>query len=680
MDHEKSRYRRDESGVVRYSENENGSVANLQQRTAVGRHKDGSVYLRATDADDLAKVKAAADAMGVSYRQRRGGASHFGRVGSYEHLHFDHPADAAGVHAALGYHLEENGDAADHDSHLTKLSGGLKHHVQGKDARVDACMVNTRHAHQLSQDAAKADTPEAHRSAAQLHRLSAEAHRAQAARPWTKGEGSHHAGMAILHESISRQHGEMAVKAHKRIQAELKRKAELKRQLEAKEEGREVKKGHVDGDSYVMPLDEAVSEHEELVATLESPSRKDDAEAIQEQGAELEKMREARKNLGTAGAGTDLSTLSGGGALRAENHDEEISDATIGREVQKAAGKAKAGGEVGKNGEHYKGGQFLPSTTNPKESHSGAKGGGGKHEVAPYAWEHAPSPEHRTVWGRIKTFVDHAHLKATGIARVHPMFNADHPAVKTMSHGMDDINDKVERFNKGERWFQKALADEIIQAPTEAQMKAGNYPMQHHRVHGLGVSIENPIGSTRKGVAKDGTAWETTMKHHYGYIKRTEGADCDHVDCFLGPEPENPYVHVVNQIEPTTGKFDEHKVMIGFGSRQEAIDAYHANYQKGWKGFGDCKTLHVDDFKHWLKHGDTTSRLIYKAASTRLHTIARVQMQHLRCHPGARMSCGFTDAVDAAKGAGLSNAEILRTVSNATGAFAPLLKHLKDHA
>lgn len=553
MDHEKSRYRRDEGGVVRYSETEGGSIATLQQRTAVGRHKDGSVYLRATDADDLAKVKAAADAMGVNYRQRRGGASHFGRVGSYEHLHFDHPAEAAGVHAALGYHLEENGEIADHEAHLAKLSGGLKHHVQGKDARVDACMVNTRHAHQLSQDAGKADTPEAHRSAAQLHRLSAEAHRAQAARPWTKGEGVHHAGLAILHDGIAAQHDEKAVKAHKRIQAELRRQAELKRQMEAKEEGRETRKAHVEGDSYVMPLDEAIAEHEELVDTLASPGRQDDAEEIQEQGAELKKMREARKNLGTAGAGTDLSTLSGGGALRAENHDEGISDATMGREVQKAD-------------------------------------------------------------------------------------------------------------------------------PSEAQIKAGNYAMEHHKVHGLDISIENPIGSTRKGVAKDGTAWETTMVHHYGYIKRTEGADGDHVDCFLGPEPENPYVHVVNQIEPTTGKFDEAKVMIGFGSRQEAIDAYHANYQKGWKGFGDCKTLHVDDFKHWLKHGDTTKRLVIKAASTRLHTAARVEMQRMRVRHELNLSNGFSDAVFAAKGAGITNEEVLRIASNATGAFAPLLNHLKGRA
>lgn len=147
--------------------------------------------------------------------------------------------------------------------------------------------------------------------------------------------------------------------------------------------------------------------------------------------------------------------------------------------------------------------------------------------------------------------------------------------------------------------------------PTEAQRHAGNYTKVHGVVHGLQVAIENPKGTTRSGVAKDGTKWETTMKHHYGYIKRTEGADGDHVDCFIGPDLENPYVHVINQIEPTTGEFDEHKVMLGFRDRQHAIDSYHANYQPGWKGMDTVRTMHIEDFKHWLKHGDTEKNLSF---------------------------------------------------------------------
>lgn len=351
MDHEKQHYRRDERGVVRYDADGKGAVANLQQRTAVGKHRDGSVYLRSTDSEDLAKIKAAADSLGVGYSQRRGGASHFGRVGSYEHLHFEHPADVANVHAAIGYHLEDDGKVSDIEAHLQKLGGGLKTHVRGKDPRVDACMVNTEHAHQMSLEANKANLPEAHRSAGQFHRLSAQAHRAQGARPWTKGEGAHHVGLAILHDEIAKHHDRLAWAAHKRIQAELKRKAEMKARMEAMEEGRETKKAmdvdsadsaHAEGDKWVMPLEDAIAEHEELVDTLKTPNTEDDLEEAKEQGDELERMeaasgREIQKDLGAVGAGTDLSTLEGGGALRAENRDDELADATMGREVQKAA-------------------------------------------------------------------------------------------------------------------------------------------------------------------------------------------------------------------------------------------------------------------------------------------------------------------------------------------------------
>jgi hypothetical protein len=55
-------------------------------------------------------------------------------------------------------------------------------------------------------------------------------------------------------------------------------------------------------------------------------------------------------------------------------------------------------------------------------------------------------------------------------------------------------------------------------------------------------------------------------------------------------------------------------------------------------------------------------------------------MQVLRHQPGAQMSPYFTDCIHAAKTAGVSDTEILRTVGNASGSYAPLIKHLKEHA
>ena len=140
--------------------------------------------------------------------------------------------------------------------------------------------------------------------------------------------------------------------------------------------------------------------------------------------------------------------------------------------------------------------------------------------------------------------------------------------------------------------------------PTEAQIKAGNYPMHHIRMHGFEISIENKKGTVRSGKSKEGKKWSVKMAHDYGYIRRTEGADDDHLDVFIGPYPKSEKVFVVYQIDPQTKRFDEHKVMFGFKNLADAKAGYLANYEKGWKGIGKIKELTVDEFKDWLDEAD----------------------------------------------------------------------------
>lgn len=154
-----------------------------------------------------------------------------------------------------------------------------------------------------------------------------------------------------------------------------------------------------------------------------------------------------------------------------------------------------------------------------------------------------------------------------------------------------------------------AARAEVNTEPTEAQKEAGNYKKGHVKLQGLDIALENPKGSKRSGTDGTGKAWEATMAHDYGYIKRTEGADGDHVDVFLGDNPDSQQVFVVNQVDPDTGKFDEHKVMLGFDSEQDARAGYLANYQADWKGLGDIQAMPVEGFKRWLKEGDTTKPL-----------------------------------------------------------------------
>ena len=144
--------------------------------------------------------------------------------------------------------------------------------------------------------------------------------------------------------------------------------------------------------------------------------------------------------------------------------------------------------------------------------------------------------------------------------------------------------------------------------PTQAQKEAGNYAKGHIRVAGLDISVENPAGSTRSGVDADGKAWQNQLAHHYGYIRRTTGADGEHVDTFVKPgTPENysGNVFIVDQIDPATGKFDEHKVVIGAADRADAEAIYRANYAADWKGLKAIKGMTMPAFKKWLA-GDTT--------------------------------------------------------------------------
>ena len=99
--------------------------------------------------------------------------------------------------------------------------------------------------------------------------------------------------------------------------------------------------------------------------------------------------------------------------------------------------------------------------------------------------------------------------------------------------------------------------------PSDAQKEAGNYAKGHAWLHGMNMSIENPKGTVRRGISKKGETWEQKMSHDYGYFRGTVGKDKDHIDAFIGPQPRSTKVWVIDQKNPDTGVFDEHKVILG---------------------------------------------------------------------------------------------------------------------
>jgi len=150
--------------------------------------------------------------------------------------------------------------------------------------------------------------------------------------------------------------------------------------------------------------------------------------------------------------------------------------------------------------------------------------------------------------------------------------------------------------------------------PTDAQKEAGNYAKGHTRIAGHDISIENPAGSKRR------PEWKS-LKDHYGYFKRSLAFDApDNVDVFVKPGTPSDFagkVYVIDQISPKTGKFDEHKVMLGYDSKAEANDAYHRNYQNGWKGMASITAMPQEKFRDWLRSDAPSKGPVDKGAVMR---------------------------------------------------------------
>ena len=157
--------------------------------------------------------------------------------------------------------------------------------------------------------------------------------------------------------------------------------------------------------------------------------------------------------------------------------------------------------------------------------------------------------------------------------------------------------DYAERIVEAKRLHDEEL--KVDTTPSEAQKEAGNYKKGHIKINGFDVTIEQPAGSVRSGKDANGKEWSVTMNNTYGYIRGTKGVDGDHIDVFLGPDMNSDMVYVVDQVN-TDGSFDEHKVMIGFSSLEDARFAYLSNYEDGWQGLGNITGVALDEFKKWI--------------------------------------------------------------------------------
>lgn len=200
-------------------------------------------------------------------------------------------------------------------------------------------------------------------------------------------------------------------------------------------------------------------------------------------------------------------------------------------------------------------------------------------------------------------------MKRDALTKGFPLFSDTFHGglVNQENNDKNQIERPEQKEEKARAKGGRVVASNIAHEPTEAQKSAGNYAKDHVSIQGLDLTIENAKGKERSGIGKDGKRWKVKMPAHYGYVKRTEGKDGDHVDIYLGHHTKSKLVFVINQVDADTRRFDEHKCFIGFRNLQHAVDTYQKAFSDGkaLQRIGSIVPCTMEQFKHWLKTGNT---------------------------------------------------------------------------
>lgn len=236
-----------------------------------------------------------------------------------------------------------------------------------------------------------------------------------------------------------------------------------------------------------------------------------------------------------------------------------------------------------------------------------------------YRFDGGAQTEHRPADVSVTTPLAGQGASSKGNATIGDQSVSDMENGTLVSPQLASSESKDTQTSANEQTVGEKIAEEeakVEQNPTEAQKEAGNYKKGHIKIDGYDVTIENPKGSVRSGVDRNGQEWSVTMNNTYGYIRGTEGVDGDHIDVFLSDDPTQGDVYVIDQVNDD-GSFDEHKVMYGFKSALAAKRAYLANYSPGWKGLGTITQVSKEEFRKWINssHRKTKPFAEYKSVN-----------------------------------------------------------------
>ena len=132
-----------------------------------------------------------------------------------------------------------------------------------------------------------------------------------------------------------------------------------------------------------------------------------------------------------------------------------------------------------------------------------------------------------------------------------------------------------------------------------------------YEFQGLIIVIEYLSGDVRNKVMSNGATISNTMPTAYGYILRTNDIHGEEIDMYLANMPDyTADALVIDQINPNDSVFDEHKVMLGFSSTDEAVQNYMEVFSdgSGSNRLGAITTFPGETFKEWVNTDGATLR------------------------------------------------------------------------
>jgi hypothetical protein len=120
------------------------------------------------------------------------------------------------------------------------------------------------------------------------------------------------------------------------------------------------------------------------------------------------------------------------------------------------ATQAQRGGEYGKNGEWYDGGQFLPAnayTIKGEVKVTRRDWQPRKCEVAPYTWEMQPTETARTIWTLAGAAL--VYNRYTKMMSVNPNYRSCNPNADNNQGWLGySYAELAEMWNNGQRWIE----------------------------------------------------------------------------------------------------------------------------------------------------------------------------------------------------------------------------------